>query len=286
MPQMKLPRLDTSFRLIVSCAIASALLTLSAVAAAKKPELAAEPDIALLYAGGKAARSSGLLPGLAYRLIELDAYALKIHAWSFDKSRFRLRVAEQNAPLGNRVADLLGAADVFAINGGFFERDKQKVLAPSGLIIVDGKEMAAEHERAGSGIVYANDNGVFIGYRKDLPDHSRMKYAVQVGPVLVDPGGKVGVANKQHDRQNRSAICLRADGFVIVAVEGGLSLFQLASLLAAPIAEGGVGCDVALNLDGGPSTQALFRSGERRIAIEGGSTVANVLIVSPYKNQP
>ena len=155
------------------------------------------------------------------------------------------------------------------------------MLAPSGLLIVDGKEIAPEHERGGSGIVYANDNGVFIGYRKDLADHSRMKYALQVGPVLVDSGGKVGVANKQHDRQNRSAICRRGDTFVVVAVAGGLSLFQLASLLAAPLSEGGIGCDVALNLDGGPSTQAEFRSGGRRITVEGGSPVANALIVSP-----
>src|SRR5205823_4119845 len=158
---------------------------------------------------------------------------------SFDKSRYRLRVAEQNEPLGARVGDLLGPKDVFAINGGFFERDKRKVLAPSGLLIVDGKELAPEHERAGSGIVYANTAGVvFIGYRKNFADHSTMRHAVQVGPVLVDPGGKIGVADKQHDRQNRSAICLAADSFVIVAVEGGLSLFQLASLLAATAPDG------------------------------------------------
>ena len=205
---MKLPRLDTPHRVAVVSAIFGALLPTLAMAAAKKPELAAEPDIARLYAAGKAAKSSELLPGLAYRVIELADYGLEIHVWSFDQRRYRLRVAGQKDASGNRVAELLGGNDILAINGGFFERDKQKVLAPSGLLIVDGKEIAPEHERAGSGIVYANDNGVFIGYRKDLADHSRMRYAVQVGPVLVDPGGKVGVADKQHDRQNRSAICL------------------------------------------------------------------------------
>src|SRR5262249_30328533 len=139
---------------------------------------------------------------------------------------------------------------------------------------------------AGSGIVYANDDGVFIGYRKDLADHARMRYAVQVGPVLVDPVGKLGIADKQHDRQNRSAICVRPDTFAIVAVEGGLSLFQLANLLAEPIARGGVGCDVALNLDGGPSTQVALRAGSSRLAIQGGWPVANALIVSPSTARP
>jgi hypothetical protein len=38
---------------------------------------------------------------------------------------------------------------------------------------------------------------------------------------------------------------------------------------------------VGLTVDGGPSTQALFRSGSQRIAVEGGSPVADALIVSP-----
>lgn len=250
---------------------------------AKKPDFTTEPAINLLYEAGKAAKASELVPGVSYRLIEVADFGLKIHVWSFDKSRYRLRAADDKDPHGSRVGDLLGAKDVFAINGGFFERDKEKVVKASGLLIVDGKEVAPAHDKAGSGIVYSNGRDVFIGYRKDLTDHSAMKAAVQVGPVLVDPGGKVGVAEKQHDRQNRSAVCLRSNSFVMIAVEGGLSLFQLATLLAAPE---GVGCDVALNLDGGPSTQALFRAGGRRIAVEGGWPVANALIVSPAANKP
>jgi uncharacterized protein YigE (DUF2233 family) len=252
---------------------------------AKKPDFTTEPDIGLLYAASKTAKASELAPGVGYRLIELADFGLKIHVWSFDKSRYRLRAADKKDPHGSYVDELLGAKDVLAINGGFFERDKQKVVKASGLLIVDGRELAPERDKAGSGIVYATARSVFIGYRKDLADYSAMKSAVQVGPVLVDAGGKVGVANKQRDRQNRSAICLRPDTFVVIAVEGGLSLFQLASLLAAP-APDGIGCDSALNLDGGPSTQALFRSGGHRVAVEGGWPVANALIVSPAASSP
>jgi uncharacterized protein YigE (DUF2233 family) len=247
---------------------------------AKRPDFTTEPDIGLLTEASQAAKPSELAPGIRYRLIALADFGLKIHVWSFDRSRYRLRTADKKDPHGLHADEFLGAKDVFAINGGFFERDKQKVIAASGLLIVDGREVAPEHDRAGSGIVYATTRGIFIGYRKDLADHAAMKSAVQVGPVLVDAGGKVGVADKQHDRQNRSAICLRPDAFVAVAVEGGLSLFQLASLLAAP-APDGIGCDIALNLDGGPSTQALFRLGGQRIAVQGGWPVDNALVVSP-----
>jgi hypothetical protein len=67
---------------------------------------------------------------------------------------------------------------------------------------------------------------------------------------------------------------------VIIAVDGGLSLYQLATLLAAPAADGGLGCDVALNLDGGPSTQASSRAGSQNLDILGGTTVQNALIIS------
>ena len=267
------------------CATLATALAAPQSPPAKRPDFTTEPAIALLHAASKAAKPREIAPGIRYRLIELADFGLKIHVWSFDQSRYRLRMASKKDPHGSYADEFLGAKDVFAINGGFFERDKQKVVAASGLLIVDGKELAPEHDRAGSGIVYATTRGVLIGYRKDLADHSAMKSAVQVGPVLVDAGGKVGVADKQHDRQNRSAVCLRPDSFVAVAVEGGLSLFQLASLLAAPSPEG-IGCDIALNLDGGPSTQALLRAGGRRIAVQGGWPVDNALVVSPASGAP
>lgn len=54
----------------------------------------------------------------------------------------------------------------------------------------------------------------------------------------------------------RSAIGLDAAGRVLlIASQGGLSLAAFAEWLAQPVAEGGVGCVDAMNLDGGPSTQ-------------------------------
>jgi len=50
--------------------------------------------------------------------------------------------------------------------------------------------------------------------------------------------------------------------------------------LSLPEAEGGFGCDVAINLDGGPSTQAALRAGSAQAEIAGEWTVHNALIVS------
>src|SRR5690348_16664772 len=85
---------------------------------ANKPDFTKETAIDLLYTAGKAAKASELAPGVSYRLIALADYGLKIHVWSFDKTRYRLRAADDQDPHGSRVADLLGSKDVFAINGG------------------------------------------------------------------------------------------------------------------------------------------------------------------------
>ncbi|MBN8996116.1 MAG: phosphodiester glycosidase family protein [Rhizobiales bacterium] len=265
-----------------SCLVLLAgFLGLAGPAFAAVPERTAEPDMALLLAAGQNATSDALMPGLVYRVIELPAYGLKVHAWTFDQDRFRMRVALQKTAKGSHVRDLIGPApDVLAINGGFFERARDGTLTPSGLVIMHGVENAPAYDRGGSGIIHSGASGVGIGYRKDLTARGTMAEAIQVGPILVDPGGKVGVSNTKHDRQNRSAACLTPGKFTIVAVDGGLSLYQLAVLMASPAAEGGLGCDIAINLDGGPSTQASSRAGGQGLDILGGTTVQNALIVS------
>jgi uncharacterized protein YigE (DUF2233 family) len=250
---------------------------------AKEPDLANEPAPAILAAGMKAAAVESLAPGVLHRLAKLPEYGLAIHAFVFDPATYTVRVVEQKADTGSPIGAFLDRpGDVFAINGGFFERDdKTTHLAPSGLLVVDGAIVAAEHQRAGSGIVYVANGTLYIVYRKTAPPPSTMDQAIQVGPVLVDPGGKVGIYKNTGDRLDRSAICLAGGRVVFIVVDGGLSLYRLAHLLAAPEKDGGLGCDIALNLDGGPSTQALYRSGGRRIEIPGEWPVENALVVAP-----
>lgn len=245
------------------------------------PDLLNEPEQGLIAAAVTASKPKPAAPGVTYRLARLADYGLAIHVWVFDAARYDLRVAEQKAATGGMIGAFLDRPrDVFAINGGFFERDDDERLTPSGLLVIDGRIVAPEHERAGSGIVYSGAGGVAIAYRAKAPPRSRMDQALQVGPVLVDPGGKVGIYKNSHDRQNRSALCLRTGAIVFVVVDGGLSLYQLAHLLAARSGDGGLGCDMAINLDGGPSTQAQFRSGPRRIEVPGEWPVENALVIS------
>ena len=285
---MKLPRLDTRLRLAVVAAIFGAVLATLGHGGGEQtqPRRRARHRPPLRRRqGGEVERAPRPASPTAWS--SSATTASRFTSGASTQSRYRLRVAEQKEASGNRVAEFLGGNDILAINGGFFERDKQKVLAPSGLLIVDGKELAPEHERAGSGIVYANDNGVFIGYRKDLADHSRMKYA-RAGRSGAGRSGRQGRGRRQAARPpeperhlpSRRRLRRRCGR------QAASACFSWRACLPRPLADGGIGCDVALNLDGGPSTQALFRSGGRRIAVEGGSPVANALIVSPAANAP
>jgi hypothetical protein len=246
-----------------------------------KADYESEPDLGGLLAATKNMRMTQVEPGLSLGTATYPPFGLRIHVFDFASDRFALRIAEQKARTGSRAADFFDDKnDVFVINGGYFERKSGRKLSSSGLLIVDGERIAREHERAGSGVIYAGADGVKIVYRKDFREKPGVSHALQVGPILVDPGGVKGIYENVGGRYNRSAICLRNGTFTAFVVEGGISLFQFADLLSLPRSDGGFGCDVAINLDGGPSTQASLRIGAAGLDIVGGSTVHNVLIVS------
>lgn len=270
--------------------LAAAFLSMAAFAAHPGPALAqsdvpkadleSEPDLAGLLAAVKGMTMAKPISGLSAGTADYAKYGIRIHVFDFEQARFTMRVAEQKAATGSPVGDLLDGDDVFVINGGFFERDSRDRLSPSGLLIIDGKVVAEEHQRAGSGVIYVEADGVAITRRKDFRDRARVRHALQVGPLLVDPGGVKGIYKNDLERHNRSAICLRGTSFTAFVVEGGISLFQLADLLSRPRDGGGFGCDIAINLDGGPSTQAVLRAGKVRSEIAGGTTVENAIVVS------
>lgn len=240
-----------------------------------------EPDLTGLLKATRDFEMTEIAPRLAIGSADYAPYGIRVHVFDFAQERFAIRAAEQISERGNRAPDFLNRnGDVFAINGGFFEREGNGRLSSSGLLIVDGDPRAPEHERAGSGVIYSGVKGVGIAYRKNFRDIRGVEHAIQVGPILVDPGGIKGIYKNAGGRFNRSAICLRGDTFTAFVVEGGISLFQFADILSHPAAEGGFGCDSAINLDGGPSTQAALRAGSTQRDIAGETTVHNALIVS------
>jgi uncharacterized protein YigE (DUF2233 family) len=244
-----------------------------------EPAREAQPVPALLTQL-RVAEPEELLPGAHYSVARIADYDVNLHVWSFDPTRFHLKVRQQAQTGGQAIGDFLtDPGDVLAINGGFLDTDSRQRLSPSGLLIVDGA-LVRDVTDKGSGIVFATAEGVSIVRRQDFRP-AGVVHAVQSGPLLVDPGGKLGVYKEDFDRQRRSAICLDGSAVRVVMVEGsGLSLLELARVLSSPREAGGLACQVALNLDGGPSTQAMTRIGSQELSFVGRWRIQNALVLT------
>jgi uncharacterized protein YigE (DUF2233 family) len=155
---------------------------------------------------------------------------------------------------------------IAAIDGGYFEPDH----APSGWLLSRGQTHGVMHPRAGSGVlIVRNQRADVISSTGDLPVSPPPELAVQCGPRLVEREQVVGIHRDDGRRFARTAACVRSGGRILDFVLTwsmdqplrGPGLLHFARLLAQPSStDESVGCEVALNLDGGPSTGAYLRA--------------------------
>ena len=122
-----------------------------------------------------------------------------------------------------------------------------------------------------------------IVWAKDSINPMDYDLAIQCGPVIVEPGGIMGIYENDFYRANRSVIGI-ADGKVVIAVVAGenntgLSLYEFAYMLRTPQDKGGLGCDVALNLDGGFSSQVSFCYNNVVVGVDGLWRVNSAVVV-------
>ena len=164
------------------------------------------------------------------------------------------------------------------INGGFssFHTD-----VPLGLLVVDGKVLGTLARERASGAGAGRSSGEYGGLRwsgllcqladggwritpasRYVPGQCRQ--ALQSGPVLVEPGGRVGIRDDEPTRSRayvRSAVCLLADGRMqFVVAPQPTHLLPFARWLAQMAPAGG-GCDAALNLSGDTSSGLYVHAG-------------------------
>jgi len=225
------------------------------------------------------------LPGASYAQLNYSDYGVKVHIWTFDSNDFDAR-AQANSPdnLGGQVAPefLVRQNDILAVNGGFFDifRNAQarNTLTPKGLIIADGHEISGLDQKGGSGVLFMKNSSIGIIERAEF-DRNMVSNALQAGPILVENGGKIGIYKNDFNRQNRTAVCLRHRMLIVVVVEGGVSLFELAQLLSTKLENGGLECQSAINFDGGPSTQFSFRGGGKEVSMTGRWRIQNGLVI-------
>lgn len=146
------------------------------------------------------------------------------------------------------------------INGGYFDAQGQ----PGGLLI-NGTERSGRlrHDSPYGGFLWADATRVLhIARTGDPPIDAA--WAIQSGPLLVEAGRPA--INSGVQLAPRSVVALRR-GHVLVVRTAGIGLKELADGLAE------TGIEVAINLDGGPSSalmaciagQSLERPGKAKV---------------------
>ena len=226
--------------------------------------------------------------GLSYKYTELEHYGFCAIIWCVDPKLFTIDIEIQNTTTGNYIKEFFrDKRTVLAINAGFFEIDGKYNLSPSGLIISNGKLIFPVTDHGGSGVFCLKNGMPEIKWAKETLNPAEYELAFQCGPVIVERGGTLGVHNNNYRRLNRAAIGISDEKIIIAIVIGeknnGLSLYEFAQYLSSSKENGGAGCDIALNLDGGSSTQARFVHQGFIININGLWAINSAVVVKKNK---
>jgi uncharacterized protein YigE (DUF2233 family) len=194
-----------------------------------------------------------------------------------DPSAVRFRVHyNPNQPLKVRTwAEQLGS--LLVVNGGYFTPEYET----TGLLISDGQKWGTVYGDFAGLFAVTADEQVSVRWLRDRPydPAELLSQGVMSFPVLVKPGGVMGFPadadDGMHARRTVVAQDLAGRILFIAAPRGTLSLHELAVFLAASDLE----IDVALNLDGGPSTGLWLQSDENPVGIDSRAAVPSVISV-------
>ncbi len=147
---------------------------------------------------------------------------------------------------------------LIVVNGGYFRKENEAFL-PDGLIVVDGKALGTSYGDF-AGMLAISESGPEIRWLAQRPYDPRepLLGALQSFPILIKPGGQIGFTeeNEDNNQARRTVIGQDTSGRILflLAPEGWFTLHQLSAFLASSDLQ----LDIALNLDGGPSTGLIL----------------------------
>lgn len=167
---------------------------------------------------------------------------------------------------------------VLGVNGGFFDPKNQ----PLGLRILNGKMLNPAKNISWWGTFFISNNRPQIiaqPQKINLISPSQVQFAIQSGPRLIAHGQIVDRLKGGYDE--RTALGITRDQHIIVVSSENLLITttQLAQVMVASEAQGGLGCIDAINLDGGSSSQLYAKVGNFSLNVPGFATVADAVVV-------
>lgn len=188
--------------------------------------------------------------GALYRFcLNADDGAVSCTAAVLPRSSFRAQIlTKAERPDDNMmVQDLARVSNAtVAVNGGFFNG----AFAPDGLLTVGGKTIGRARSDWMGALTIDKDGNAQVSTALT----QEAVYAVQGNPMLVEPGGNIGVHHEDHIVRRRTIIAQSGD-MIVAMVTSPVSLFRLAyALVEHPEALALSHIDAALNLSGAATT--------------------------------
>lgn len=223
-----------------------------------------------------------LRPGLERRMIRLfseqNQHIESLYIYRLDQNYFRLDIAYHEMP--QNLEDWHKETNaLLIINGGFFRVEEEKHV-PNGLTIVNGQRLGSSYDSF-AGMLAIDDGWAELRWLAQKPHDSAepLQAALQSFPLLVKPGGELGFPAEFEDnvQARRSVIAQDQEGRIlfIVAPRGHFTLHQLSLYLTGS----DLNLEIALNLDGGPSS-GIWAS-EPREVIPSQTLLPIVILVYP-----
>ena len=140
------------------------------------------------------------------------------------------------------------------VNGGYFDEN----FAPLGLRIANGQMIAPlQRARLITGVLVASPRGVQIVRSREFSRRLGVTAAIQCGPFLVDRGQPISGLNDSH-LARRTFVATTGGNRALIGVCSGVSLAELAKILATTSLPEDLKIERALNLDGGSSSAFWF----------------------------
>jgi exopolysaccharide biosynthesis protein len=168
---------------------------------------------------------------------------------------------------------------LLVVNGGYFTPEYEA----TGLLISDGQKWGAVYGDFAGLFAVTVDGQVSVQWLRDRPydPAEPLAQGVMSFPVLAKPGGVMGFPADADEGTSarRTVVAQDSEGRIlfIAAPRGHLSLHEMAIFLA----ESDMEIDVALNLDGGPSTGLWLTTEENPVGIDSRAAVPSVISIEP-----
>ena len=197
--------------------------------------------------------------GLIHRHVGLEnpvgSERITVDLAIFSTKSCTLRVLQNEGGADSLGEMMRGEKCLAGVNGGYFNEN----FAPLGLRIANGQMIAPlQRARLITGVLAASPRGVQIVRSREFSRRLGVTAAIQSGPFLVDRGQPISGLNDSHLARRTFAATISGGGRALIGVCSGVSLAELAKILATTSLAEDLKIERALNLDGGSSSAFWF----------------------------